>query len=112
MRRLKAGSLRHRVTLQALQSEQDDSDGQVEETYLPIGDVWADVRMVSGKEYVQGDARQSGIVATIRIRYRPGLEASMRVIHNGRTFHVEAVLDDPESGRDWATLACSEVRPG
>jgi len=93
-----------------LRSEQDDSDGQIEETYVPLSEVWADVRMVSGKEFIEGGARQSSVVATIRIRYRPGLEASMRVLHDARTFHVEAILDDPKSGRDWVTLACSEVR--
>lgn len=110
--RLKAGALNQRVTLQIIMSEQDESDGEITETYVSIGDVWADVRMVSGREYVQGDARQSNVVATIRIRQRPGLEPSMRVIHKTRTFHVEAVLDDPESGNEWATLACSEVRAG
>lgn len=109
-RGLKAGKLRHRVTLQILQTEQEDSDGEVVETYTSIGDAWADVRMLSGREFIEADARQSNVVATILVRYRPGIEPSMRVIHRGRVFHVEAVLDDPNSGREWATLACSEVR--
>lgn len=110
--RLKAGALRQRITLQSLQSVQDDSDGQVEAEYVALAEVWADVRMVSGREYVQADAKQSAIVATIRIRYRSDIVPTMRVLYGSRIFHVDAVLDDPNSGREWLTLACSEVRAG
>lgn len=110
--RLKAGSLRQRVTLLSLQSAQDDSDGQIEEAFVPIAEVWADVRMVSGREYMQADSAQSKIVATIRIRHRDDVVATMRVLYGLRTFHVDAVLDDPASGREWLTLACSEVKAG
>lgn len=109
---LAAGSLRHRVTLQVLQSTLDDSDGEVTETYTSIADVWADVRMASGREFIQAAGRQSDISVTIRIRHRPGLEPSMRVLHGSRIFHVVAVLDDPRSGKEAVTLACTEVRPG
>lgn len=111
-RRLRAGSLRQLVTLMALQTTQDNSDGQITEEYVAVADVWADVRMVSGKEYVSADARQSNIVATVRIRYRADIVPSMRLQYRGRTLLVVAILDDPFTGSEWITLACSEIQEG
>lgn len=110
--RVSAGTLRQRVTLYALISEQDESDGVVTENYVPVTDCWADVRMASGREYMYADTKQSGVVATVKIRFRPGIEPSMRLSYKGRMLSVQAVLDDPESGNEWMTLACSDVRPG
>jgi len=109
---LQAGSLNHRITIQALQSEQDDSDGNVVEQYVTVGEAWADVRPMSGREVIEGGLEQSKIATSIRIRYRAGMTRSMRVLHDGRTFHIESILPDPYSGREWLTLACVEVQQG
>ena len=106
---MRAGPLRHRVTVEALTVELD-SDGQQAETWLDaFGHMLsADIMPVSGRELIAADAVQSKITTRIVMRYRPGVKPSMRVLHRERVYNIEAVVPDPRSGFDWITLQCSD----
>jgi SPP1 family predicted phage head-tail adaptor len=102
---LEPGRLRHRITLEQLATSLDAEGGMVE-SWTPIAEVWGEVAPVSGREYIAAQAVQAGIVARITIRHRTGVEPTMRVIHQGATYNIRAVLPDPHSGREWLTLMC------
>lgn len=107
---LPAGSLNHRIEIQSLESVQDEVTGDITPLWATFCNCWANVRPVSGREFMGADREQSQITATIKIRYREGVKPSMRVIHGTHTYNIEEVLEDPESAREWLTLPVTEIR--
>lgn len=105
---MKIGRLRHRIQFQELIVELD-SDGAQEETWVDIFPalIPADIMALSGKSLIAAQAVQSKINTRIVIRHRPGLKESMRVIHRGLIYNIEAIIPDPDSGIHYLSLQCS-----
>lgn len=105
---LAAGSLRHRIEILTIETVQD-SDGNPQESESLFANAWADIRHVSGREFVEAGAEQREVVATIRIRKIAGIKRWMRIRHIDRVYNILAVLNDPNSGIEYLTLPVSEV---
>lgn len=105
---MNAGRLRHRVDFQRLEVTQDSDGAQVElwVNSFPTM-ISAEIMPLSGRELIAADAVQSKVNTRIRIRYRPGIVASMRVVHRGTYYNIEAAIPDPDSGESYLTLNCT-----
>lgn len=107
---MKAGSLRHRVTIQSRSMGQDDY-GQPLNTWQDITSVWADIEDLSGREWFQGQQIPSSQVSVrVTIRYRPDIKPDMRLLVENRVLDIKAVLD-PTGRRQNLQLMCQEVIP-
>lgn len=104
---MRPGNLRHRVTLQQL-SRIDDGAGGYIETWIAVATVWADVYPLKGQELYQAQQVQANLSHRVTIRYRAGVEPSMRLQYGTRTLAIEAVIDPEERHRE-LILMCSEV---
>lgn len=105
---MKAGTLRHRVTLQAFTEVVDPVTGYRTKVWLDVASgIPADVAPLSGREYVAAAATQSSVTARITIRWRPGVTAQQRIVHGDAVYDIESVLPDAKSGREHLTLMCS-----
>ena len=104
---MQAGRLNRRCTLQA-PGTTTDALGQPIPGWTDVATVWADIRMKSGLEAIKADAVTSTVRASIRIRYRTGLDASMRVLHGSTAYAIKAVLPD-EARREHVDLVCEVV---
>ena len=104
---MQAGLLNRRVTLQAPGSTQDEL-GQPIPGWTDVATLWADIRMKSGLESIKAGAPVSVVQASIRVRYRAGITAGMRVVHNLQAFNITAVLPDV-GGREYVDLVCEVV---
>lgn len=67
--------------------------------------LWANVRYGSGSEAIRSGQEASLASVSIRIRWREGITAGMRVVHNGANFDIQAVLPDAV-GRKHVDLVC------
>lgn len=105
---ISAGRLRHKVTIQRPEYTQDPVTGEMMKTWVDFANVYASVEPLSARDFIAAAASQSKVTARILIRYRQGVEASMRVIHGARIYSVEGVLTDKDSGLEYLTLPCSE----
>lgn len=110
---LAAGDLRHRVTIQQRGTPvQNPQTGEMVRPWVDVAAVWASISPVSVREYVASQEMQSAIVARIVIRYRDGLDASMRIVHvkNGVTmiYNPQGFLADVDSGLEYLTAPCSQ----
>lgn len=106
---MQAGVLRHLLTFNTLSVELD-SDGAQVEAWLPAfggQPISAEIVGLSGKELIAAQAVQSQIKARIKVRYRPGFVPSMRAVHRGMIYNIEAIIADPDSGIEYLTLFCS-----
>lgn len=98
--------LTHRITLQSPTNAQDANTGEVTVTWAnSVADEPAEVVPVSGKEFLQSNATQAGVDTRMTIRWRSGIEPTMRVVFDGQNYNIHAVLPDP-SNRRWLTLMC------
>lgn len=67
--------------------------------------LWANVRYGSGSEAIRSGQEASLASVSIRIRWREGITAGMRVVHNEANFDIQAVLPDAV-GRRHVDLVC------
>lgn len=106
---MKAGSLRHRVTIQKPgPGVQDPDTGAMTYPWQEVAQVWASIEPLSVRDFMAAGANQSEISARIVIRYRSGIDSTMRILEGGRVFNIKGVLPDPDSGREYLTLPVSE----
>ena len=104
---MQAGRLNRRCTLQQPGTTTDEL-GQPIPGWTDVATVWADIRMKSGLESIKAGASVSTAQASIRIRYRAGITAGMRVVHNLVAYEILAVQPDV-GGREFVDLICQVV---
>jgi SPP1 family predicted phage head-tail adaptor len=102
-----AGALNFRVRLQQRPSGKDDFGQAIVGDWVDVATLWADVRHISGLEAVKSGADLSTVRASVRIRYRAGVTADMRLLIDGRSYDIRAVL--PTSDRAFLDLACENT---
>ena len=102
---MKAGTLNRRISIQANQSGLDEYGEPLPAAWVEVAKPWADVKILSGLQTIKEGVDVSVLKASIRIRYREGITAAMRVVYQGRVFDIKAVLDDM-SRREYLDLVC------
>lgn len=76
---MRAGRLRHRVRIQRAVDVVTDS-GAVETQYTDLFTTRAEVLPLTPRELYAARQVQAEITAKVRLRYRPGLDARIRVV--------------------------------
>lgn len=104
---MQAGRLNRRVTLQQPSAGFDEL-GQPIPGWTDVATLWADIRMKSGLESIKAGAPVSVVQASIRVRYRAGITAGMRLVHNLQAYNIVAVLPDV-GAREYVDLVCEVV---
>lgn len=92
-----AARLNKRVLLQVQAAGQDESGQPLPENwtnFISDGDgmLWAEVRDVSGREFVAAGATQNEVLTTVTIRQRSGVVSQMRILYDAAVYNIEAVL--------------------
>lgn len=101
---MQIGKLDKRITLRT-QSAGQDSAGQPGPGWTNITpDVWASIRYNSGVESIKAGADTSIVKASLRIRYRSGVNAGMRAVCGTQVFDIKAVL--PNQRKGYIDLVC------
>lgn len=104
-------TLRHRVTIEGATTTQGSYGEPLQTWGTIVADEPADVRPASGNEFIQAAAVQARIDTRITIRYREGIDSTMRVQMQSRQFQIRAALPDPTYRRH-LTLMCEEIVGG
>lgn len=101
-----AGSFPHQIHIQRKSGGQDDWGTPLPEAWenITATPIWSNVRYLSGSEAIKAGADVSTVRASVRIRWRTGIDAGMRVVHSGQVLDIEAVL--PGVGRQHVDLVC------
>ncbi len=104
---MQAGRLNRRCLLQS-PSQSVDELGQPIPGWTDVATVWADIRMKSGLESIKAGAPVSVVQASVRIRYRSGVNAGMSLVHNLVRYEIKAVMPDV-GGREYVDLVAEVV---
>ena len=100
------GALRHRVTIEEPVRTADEGGG-ADIAWSPVAIVWAEVAPKTGREVFESDQLGGRITHDVRMRYRQGISAKMRFVHQGRIFDIRHVAS-PSERREWLICACEE----
>ena len=104
---ISAADLNQRVNIEQRSGAQDEL-GQPIETWALVAAVWASVKHQSGLSAIKGDADVSTVKASIRIRYRTGIDAGMRVVCGSEIYDIRAIL--PNRAEGFADLVCEATK--
>jgi SPP1 family predicted phage head-tail adaptor len=104
---INAGMLDKRITIQ-YQSKMQDSYGSEVITWTDLKTVWANVKPLSGREYNTAKQLYSESTTKITIRYRTGLDTSMRFFYNNKYYYILNVVNSDEKNEE-LVLLCKEV---
>lgn len=101
--------LRSRIVVQRPGAVQD-SIGQPVASWSDLATLWADIRRPRGLAATKADSPASITRVSIRIWYRQGITAGMRVVHTSAAtiYNILAVLPDEES-KEFLDLVCEAV---
>jgi SPP1 family predicted phage head-tail adaptor len=104
-----AGSFPHQIHIQRKTGGKDGWGTPQPEAWenITLKPIWANVKYLSGSESIKADASVSVVRSSVRIRWRAGVTAGMRVVHGADTLDIEAVL--PGTGRQHVDLVCKRV---
>lgn len=104
---MKAGKLRHRITLQAQSATQDAFGGQAN-TWTDVATVWAEIITLEGRELLAAQAVHNESRYKIRMRGISGdVNPAWRVKFGSRHLNILNAMNVEERGIEWQLL-CSE----
>ena len=89
---MRAGDLRRQITIEA-HSDQVDSYGQRLQAWAPVCITWAAIEPLAGRELETAQAVYAEATIRVVMRYRTGIDTSMRVVYQGRLFNILEVRD-------------------
>ena len=96
--------LRRRVDIDRQVLTQDPMGGQTI-TWSPWAtNVPAEIAPLSAREFLAANQVHGEVTARITIRWRAGLEPTMRIRHGTDIYNIAGVLPDAKSGRSHITI--------
>lgn len=101
---MRAGRLRHRVTIQT-RSTTPEADGGQPATWTDGATVWAGVEPIAGREMLRADAAAAEVSHRVWMRWRAGVTPANRLKLGTRTFEIVAAINAGERDRDLEILA-------
>jgi len=104
---LRAGRLRHIVTIQRV-TETQDGYGDKSEAWADVADLRAGIEPLRGREFFDAQHVSADVTTKIVIRYYSGIVPKMRVINGSRIWEIKSVIDPDERHRE-LQLMCTEV---
>lgn len=98
---MRAGALHYQVKIERLVDGKDAMGAPVS-AWEPHVIVWADIRDISGREYMAAGQVVGDATTQIIIRHRGDVAAGMRAVElvSGRIYDITAVLSDARRTRE------------
>lgn len=89
----------------------ENTRGEVTYTWVPWsrvpgGKLWAQVKPLRGREFFAAAQAQSEITTRFRLRYRDGIDESMRIYWKGEFYEIKGKPIEVDGGREWIDLMC------
>lgn len=103
---MRASELREVIVIEEA-AETRSSSGQVIRTWATYATTRAAVEPLRGEEFFAARQMQSATTVKMRIRHISGLNPKMRVLHDGRYYEIEGIIDLGNRRRE-LQLMCKE----
>ena len=103
---MRAGTMRHRVTIQRVSMDTADSYGAQGETWSDVLTVWAEVRSLAGSEGWKAKQVQPEASVQVTMRYCSDLTTADRLLFSSRYLYPVSVMHNPRNTE--TRLLCTE----
>lgn len=84
-----------------------DEYGQPITEWMEVATVWAAIEPLRGREYFAAMTEHAEVTTRIRIRYREGIDRTMRVQYGATVYEILHIIR-PEFGKKELQLMCKE----
>ena len=109
---MNVGRLNKRVTIQERTTTENEY-GEPISTWVDVAsDIAAAVEPLQGRELFAAQQVQSEVTIRVRIRYRAGIKAAMRVLYGVRVLDIQSVIDPLEKHAELQLLCAEGVTNG
>ena len=96
---VRAGTLRHQVTIQADTLVQNAFNEWVH-GWADVATVWGAIEPNNGSRFFEAMQSNSEVQGAVRIRYRSGIDASMRLLFGTRVYKIISVVNYNERNKE------------
>lgn len=108
---MRAGQLRHQVTIQERIIEQDATTGAAVEYYKTKYEcVPASVEPISGREFLSAEQLRAEVRAKVTIRSGLNIQPTDRILFLSKAYEIQTILDDPTFKRHQEIMVSEGVR--
>lgn len=91
---MQAGKLDQRITIEERTDTRNAQTGDVVKTWSEFASCWAEFEPISARELIRVRQFSSEITTRFKIRWQPGINNTMRVVHDGTTYALVEVIPD------------------
>ena len=105
---MRAGSLRHRISIEQKQHNRDSIGGESEDVWTEFTPAFAEIKPIKGSEFISAASTQNKVTHRVIVRYFEGILPEMRVKHGVRYFNIVAVRNFFEQNKT-IELMCEEL---
>lgn len=111
---MQAGKLRNKVTIEqyVAGSPEQRASGEPDAAWSVYATTMAEIRPLVGREFFAAQQVSSKVDTKIRIRYRTGVTAGMRVNKSGTYYNIEAVINVENRNRELMLMCGTGVNDG
>ncbi|MBU5214564.1 phage head closure protein [Heyndrickxia oleronia] len=104
-----SGEFRHRISILRPPDPEIDVDeaGQPLDDWISIAEVWAAIQPLRGRELFSAQQVNSEVTTRITIRYRTGIDRTMKAIYEGTEFEFLYVIH-PDYSKKELQIMCKE----
>ena len=102
-----AGTLTDRIGLRRREMVAEPEGGHAA-LFVPLGNAWARVRSLSGRQGTSADGRAVMVSHAVVLRFRSDIGPGDRIVYRGRNFEVVSAAD-LDGRRHWLACSCSET---
>lgn len=104
---MRAGKLNKKVTIEAPATATSQAGGTTTKWQPVAENIWAAIEPLRGREWFDAGGTHSEVDTRIRIRWRPGINSSMRVVYKERIFDIQHPAEIRSEKRE-LHLMCKE----
>ena len=90
---MRAGLMRHRITIKQPSVGRDETTGDSIETYTDLSTVWANVGFASGRERWANEHTITNYDAVVSVRYLSTIKEDMQIHYDGRILEIKSIID-------------------
>lgn len=90
---MKIGALDRRIRIEAFTSTRDPDTNEEIRDWALLAEAWANRRDVSAREFFAAGGQNTEQLSVFTIRWRTGINQSLRVTHDGQVFDITGVSE-------------------
>jgi len=106
---MRAGAMRHYISIERL-TEQKDRHSAIKNVWVEVCKVYASIKPLTGRSLFAAQQNHSEVTGDILMRYRPDIDAKMRVVYEGKIYSIHAVIDPDLRHRELHLMVSEGVR--